>query len=187
MGKVSPISIKYMINAIARLDGVVEKPDIIGAIFGQTEGLLGKDLELRELQKSGRIGRIEVDLDTKEGKTSGEIIIPSSMDRSDTAIIAASLETIQRIGPCNAKIDVKSIEDVRVSKREYLVERAKEILKNMMDKDKLKKLQAMSGKTFFDTFGKKYMNQEMTEAQYKKMEHVWHSLQGEDKNVDDVL
>lgn len=135
MGKVAPVSAKYIINAIIKAEGVVDKPDVIGAIFGQTEGLLGSDLELRELQKSGRIGRIEVELDTKEGKTSGEILIPSSMDKSDTAIIAASLETIQRIGPCNAKIDVRSIEDVRVSKREYLVERAKEILKNMIDKE----------------------------------------------------
>lgn len=135
MGKVAPVSAKYIIHATIKAEGVVDKPDVIGAIFGQTEGLLGSDLELRELQKSGRIGRIEVDLDTKEGKTTGEIIIPSSMDKSDTAIIAASLETIQRIGPCNAKIDVLSIEDVRVSKREYLVERAKEILKNMLDKD----------------------------------------------------
>ena len=42
------------------IEGVVEKPDVIGAVFGQTEGLFGPELELRELQKSGRIGRIEI-------------------------------------------------------------------------------------------------------------------------------
>jgi len=50
---------KYMIVARFEVEGVVEKPDVIGAIFGQTEGLFGPDLDLRELQKSGRIGRID--------------------------------------------------------------------------------------------------------------------------------
>lgn len=131
MGKVSPVSIKYMINATARLDGVVEKPDIIGAIFGQTEGLLGKDLELRELQKSGRIGRIDVNSETKKGSTTAEITIPSAMGKSETAIIAASMETIERVGPCSAKIKINNVEDVRVSKRKFIINRAKEILANL--------------------------------------------------------
>jgi DNA primase len=71
MGKISPVSIKYIIHARLELSGVAERPDIIGAVFGQTEGLLGSDLELRELQKSGRIGRIDVKLEIKSGKTSG--------------------------------------------------------------------------------------------------------------------
>ncbi len=134
MAKISPVSAKYIIHAEIQIDGVVDRPDVIGAIFGQTEGLIGSELELRELQRSGRIGRIEVNLETKAGKTSGEIIIPSSLDKAETSIIGASLEIIERIGPCNAKITVKNIEDVRVSKRTMVVERAKELLKNMMDK-----------------------------------------------------
>lgn len=133
MGKISPVSAKYIINASIMIDGVVDRPDVIGAIFGQTEGLLGSDLELRELQKSGRVGRIEVNVDTKTGKSVGSIIIPSSLDKAETSIVAASLEIIQRIGPCNAKINVNNIEDVRVSKRSFVVERAKELLKIMMD------------------------------------------------------
>src|SRR4030043_266653 len=133
MGKISPVSSKYIINATIEIEGVVEKPDVIGAIFGQTEGLLGADLELRELQRSGRIGRIEVDIDTKGGKSSGTIIIPSSLDKAETVIVAASLEIIQRIGPCNAKIRVVNIEDVRVSKRQFVVDRAKELLKTLME------------------------------------------------------
>ena len=132
MGKISPVAAKYIIHALIDIDGVVDKPDVIGAIFGQTEGLLGSDLELRELQKSGRIGRIEVNTEIRSGKTSGSIDIPSSMDKAETAIIAAALEIIQRIGPCNAKIQTKSIEDVRVSKRIFVVERAKELLKNLI-------------------------------------------------------
>ena len=111
----------------------MDRPDVIGAIFGQTEGLLGSDLELRELQRSGRIGRIEVNIDTKGGKSSGTIIIPSSLDKAETVIVAASLEIIQRIGPCNAKIRVVNIEDVRVSKRQFVVDRAKELLKTLME------------------------------------------------------
>lgn len=133
MGKISPVSSKYIVHANIEIDGVVDKPDVIGAIFGQTEGLLGSELELRELQRSGRIGRIEVNVDTRSGKTNGNIIIPSSLDKAETAIIGAALEIIQRIGPCNATIKVGQIEDVRVSKRSFVITRAKELLKEMMD------------------------------------------------------
>ena len=134
MAKISPVSAKYIIRASISIEGVVDRPDVIGAIFGQTEGLVGSELELRELQRSGRIGRIEVTLETKSGKTNGDITIPSSLDKAETSIIAASMEIIERIGPCNAKIGVKDIEDVRVSKRTAVIERAKDLLKNMMDK-----------------------------------------------------
>lgn len=133
MGKISPVSAKYIVHATIQIDGVVDRPDVIGAIFGQTEGLLGADLELRELQRSGRIGRIEVNADTRAGKTQGTIVIPSSLDKAETSIVAAALEVIQRIGPCNAKIKVGSIEDVRVSKRQFVIDRAKELLKEMID------------------------------------------------------
>lgn len=134
MGKISPVSSKYIINATIEIEGVVDRPDVIGAIFGQTEGLLGEDLELRELQRSGRIGRIEVNVDTKGGKSIGTIIIPSSLDKAETAIVGAALEIIQRIGPCNAKVRVQNIEDVRISKRNFVIERAKQLLKQLMDK-----------------------------------------------------
>lgn len=133
MGKISPVSAKYIVHTQIGIDGVVDRPDVIGAIFGQTEGLLGSDLELRELQRNGRIGRIEVNVDTKSGKSQGFIIIPSSLDKAETAIIGAALETIQRIGPCNAKVKVEKIEDVRVSKRNYVIERAKELLKELTE------------------------------------------------------
>src|SRR3989344_3448302 len=110
MGKISPVSAKYIVHSTIEIEGIVDKPDVIGAIFGQTEGLLGADLELRELQRSGRIGRIEVNSDTRGGKTQGAIIIPSSLDKAETAIVAAALEIIQRIGPCNSKIKVEKIE-----------------------------------------------------------------------------
>ena len=132
MGKISPVSAKYIIHAEISIEGVVDRPDVIGAIFGQTEGLLGADLELRELQRSGRIGRIEVTTETRSGKTSGKIIIPSSLDKAETAIVGAALEIIQRIGPCNAKIKVGQIEDIRISKRQFVVERAKELLSTLI-------------------------------------------------------
>ena len=133
MAKISPVAAKYIVQSTIFIDGVVDRPDVIGAIFGQTEGLLGNDLELRELQRSGRIGRIEVNTSTNGGKTSGEIIIPSSLDKTETAIVAAALEIIQRIGPCTAKIEVKRIEDVRVSKRQFVIERAKVLLRELTE------------------------------------------------------
>jgi len=133
MGKISPVSAKYIVQATIEIEGVVDRPDVIGAIFGQTEGLLGSELELRELQRSGKIGRIEVNVETRSGKTTGKIVIPSSLDKAETSIVAAALEIIQRIGPCNAKIRVEKLEDVRVSKRKFVIERAKELLKNLME------------------------------------------------------
>lgn len=133
MGKISPVAAKYIVHTQIGIDGVVDRPDVIGAIFGQTEGLLGADLELRELQRNGRIGRIEVKIEVKGGKAQGYIIIPSSLDKAETAIIGAALETIQRIGPCNAKVKVEKIEDVRITKRNYVVERAKELLKELTE------------------------------------------------------
>jgi DNA primase len=124
----TPTTAKYIIYAGIEVDGVVDKPDVIGAIFGQTEGLLGEELDLRELQKSGRIGRIQVELESKGGKSFGEIIIPSSMDRVETAVIAAAIETIDKVGPCSAKVYIKKIEDIREEKRRKIIERAKEIL-----------------------------------------------------------
>ena len=128
MAKISPVSIKYMIHANFTAEGALEKPDVIGAIFGQTEGLLGADLEMRELQKEGKIGRIEVDLERKNKRTSGLIKIPTALDKSETTLIAAAIETIERIGPCDSQIEVERIEDVRGSKREYILERAKKLM-----------------------------------------------------------
>jgi DNA primase len=124
----SPDTTKYLIHINLTAEGVVEKPDVVGAIFGQTEGLLGEDLDLRDLQRTGRVGRIDVQIASKKGETKGEILISTSLDRAETAILAASLETIDRVGPCVAHVMVESIEDIRVSKRKKIVERAKEIL-----------------------------------------------------------
>jgi len=128
MAKISPTSIKYSIIADFVAEGPFQKPDVIGALFGQTEGLLGSDMELRELQKEGKIGRIEVDLTTENGKTTGEITIPTALDKTETTIIAAALETIDKIGPTDAKISIKDISDVRGGKRDYILERAKALL-----------------------------------------------------------
>ncbi len=111
------------------MEGVVEKPDVIGALFGQTEGLFGPELDLRELQKSGRIGRIEIVLDSKQDKTTGNINIPTSLDRVSTAIIAASIESINRVGPCKAKVILNKIEDIRDARRRVIINRAKDVLR----------------------------------------------------------
>jgi DNA primase len=124
---------KYIIHATIKADGVIERPDVVGAIFGQTEGLIGADLDLRELQKSGRIGRLEVNIKSNLGKSIGTIDIPSSLDKVETAVLAASLETIDRIGPCISNIAIAKIEDVRSAKRKQIVDRAKQVLTSMFD------------------------------------------------------
>ena len=135
-GVSDPSSIKYQVKAKINADGIVDKPDVVGAIFGQTEGLLGDNLDLRDLQKSGRIGRVEVEIVSKGGKSEGILYMSSSLDQVETAIIAATLETIDRVGPCKASIKVIGIEDVRVTKREQIAERAKELLGILMDQAK---------------------------------------------------
>ncbi|MEM3695133.1 MAG: DNA primase DnaG [Candidatus Bathyarchaeia archaeon] len=127
-GSSQTFTIKYVIHAKFEIEGVVEKPDVIGAVFGQTEGLFGPELDLRELQKSGRIGRIEIDLHSKNDRTTGTITIPTSLDRVSTALLAASIESINRVGPCAAKVTLEKIEDVREARRKMIIDRAKEIL-----------------------------------------------------------
>jgi len=133
---IDPSTMKYLISARLETDGIVEKPDVVGAIFGQTEGLLGEELDLRDLQKSGRIGRIEVEIDSRKGRSAGLVYIPSSLDQVETSIMAAALETIDRVGPCKATIKVEKVEDVRVTKRNKIVERAKQLLGQMLEGSK---------------------------------------------------
>ncbi|MCX6777385.1 MAG: DNA primase DnaG [Candidatus Micrarchaeota archaeon] len=132
MGKTYIDTVKYLVYARIEIGGLVEKPDVVGAIFGQTEGLLGDELDLRELQKNGRIGRIEVELNVKGGKSVGTIQLPSSLDMVETSILGAALETVDRVGPCDATINVDKIEDTRSMKRKIVVNRAKDLLKNLL-------------------------------------------------------
>ncbi|MBT3657138.1 MAG: DNA primase [Euryarchaeota archaeon] len=126
-------AMKYLIKADLKVNGNVQRKDIIGAIMGQTEGLLGDELELRKLQRTARIGHVDVEVKSSGGKVNGEILIPSSMDNVETAIIASSLETIDRIGPCAAKITVREIQDVRSTKVNAVIDRAKDLLLVMVN------------------------------------------------------
>jgi DNA primase len=128
--KDSYTGVKYTIYARFTIDGVVERHDVIGAIFGQTEGLFPKDFELRELQRTGKIGRIDIDLKSANDTTTGTLMVPSSLDRPETAVIAAAMETVDRVGPCDAKIAIEGIKDVRVDKLKRIQERAKELMRD---------------------------------------------------------
>ena len=135
MGSKEKLSPKYLIEATFVVEGVVERHDVIGAIFGQTEGLFPKEFELRELQKSGKIGRIDITLKSEKDRTEGKISAPSSLDRAETAIIAAAMESVDRVGPCAANVSVIKISDVRMDKREQIMKRAKELMRNWVVKD----------------------------------------------------
>jgi len=134
---IDPATTKYLIRAHIKADGIIEKSDVVGAIFGQTEGLLGDELDLRELQRSARVGRIEVELESKNGKSEGDITLPTSLDKVETVILAAAFESIDRVGPCKATITASQVEDVRVVRRKQVIERAKELLNKVMEEGKV--------------------------------------------------
>ena len=129
---IDPTSSKYVIKASIRANGVVNKSDVVGAVFGQTEGLLGDELDLRDLQKSGRMGRVEVEIKSDKGKSTGEIVISSSMDQVETSVFAAALETVERVGPCKATVKVTALDDSRATKREVIIERARSLLLSLI-------------------------------------------------------
>ena len=124
---------KYLVHADITAEGIVERSDVVGAVFGQTEGLLGDELDLRELQDSSKVGRIDVEIDSQNGQSFGRITIATSLDRVETAILGAALETIDRVGPCRSTIEVRKIEDVRAAKRREVVERAKALFGSAFD------------------------------------------------------
>lgn len=120
---------KYLIKARIVVDGVVDKHDIIGAVFGQTEGLLGGEFDLKNLQDKGRVGRIQVNVKTQANKTVGEILVPSNLDRVETALLAALIEIVDRVGPYDAEVKVIDIVDLRAERIRKVIERAVEILR----------------------------------------------------------
>ena len=153
---IDPATTKYLIKAHIKADGIIEKSDVVGAIFGQTEGLLGDELDLRELQRSARVGRIEVELDSKNGKSEGEITLPTSLDKVETVILAAAFESIDRVGPCKATIIADHVEDVRVVRRKKVIERAKELLNKVMEEGKIE------GESIADTVRQAVQVEEIT-------------------------
>jgi len=119
--------VKYHVKLSYEVDGLVERADIIGAIFGQTEGLLGPEMNLNELQRVSKVGRIEVNAKPTSNTTSGDALIPMSTDIDTCALIAAGIESIDKVGPFDCKFTLVAIDDVRAAKKEDIVKRAKEI------------------------------------------------------------
>ena len=129
-----PGIVKYLVKLKFDVEGVVEKADVIGAIFGQTEGLFGPEMNLNELQKSWKVGRIDININSKNDKTTGEVLIPMSTDISTAALVAAAVESVDKVGPCSARFTLVGIEDVRAAKKKLIVERAKQILREWASK-----------------------------------------------------
>ncbi len=126
--------VKYHVKLKFEVDGLVEKADIIGAIFGQTEGLLGPEMNLNELQKVSKVGRIEVNVDTRSNMAKGDAVIPMSTDISTAALIAAAIESIDKVGPFQAKFGLSGIDDIRAIKKKVIVDRAKKIVQEWATK-----------------------------------------------------
>lgn len=129
-----PGIVKYLVKLKFDVEGVVEKADVIGAVFGQTEGLFGPEMNLNELQKSWKVGRIEINISSKNDRTTGEVLIPMSTDISTAALIAAAVESVDKVGPCSARFTLVGIEDVRAAKKKLIIERAKQILRDWASK-----------------------------------------------------
>ena len=119
--------VKYHVKLSFDVDGLVERADIIGAIFGQTEGLLGPEMNLNELQRVSKVGRIEVTTTSTENTTNGNVLLPMSTDVDTCALISAAIERIDKVGPFDCSFKLDAIDDVRASKKEDIVRRAKEI------------------------------------------------------------
>lgn len=133
MGKKYIDIVKYIVESDFSIDGNVDKPDIIGAIFGQTEGLIGADLDLRELQRNGKIGRIEIEFsNNKNNQTSGKLFLPSSLGRVETCILGAAIESVDRVGPFETSFKTIKVEDTRNEKRKMIIERAKNLIKALL-------------------------------------------------------
>jgi DNA primase len=126
--------LKYNVKLKFTVDGVVEKADVIGAIFGQTEGLFGPEMNLNELQKTWKVGRIEINLSSASDSTTGEVLIPMSTDINTAALIAAAVESVDKVGPCTARFHLSAIDDARASKRRVITERAKLIVRDWTTK-----------------------------------------------------
>ncbi|MBI4044594.1 MAG: DNA primase [Candidatus Diapherotrites archaeon] len=134
MAKTYVNNVKYMVKISFEVQGVVDKPDIVGAVFGQSEGLLGDEMDLKELQKNGKIGRIEITHSNVLGKTRGEIFVPSSMDMVQTSLLAATVESVDKVGPYDASFKIVSVDDVRSEKRQEIKTRAQQILEQFRSK-----------------------------------------------------
>ena len=119
--------VKYHVKLSYEVDGLVERADIIGAIFGQTEGLLGPEMNLNELQRVSKVGRIEVNSSATTNTTKGDALLPMSTDIDTCALISAAIESIDKVGPFDCKFKLEGIEDVRAAKKDDIVKRAKEI------------------------------------------------------------
>ena len=152
--------VKYHVKLNFDVDGLVEKADIIGAIFGQTEGLLGPEMNLNELQKVSKVGRIEVNATTTTNQTKGDALIPMSTDINTAALIAAAIESIDKVGPFQAKFKLEAIDDVRSAKKKEIVDRAKDIVQKWSTKtisegeEMLKDVSDIGSAGKITTFGK---------------------------------
>ncbi|MGC8566623.1 MAG: DNA primase DnaG [Caldisphaera sp.] len=126
---------KYLIKASFEVDGRVDKHDVIGAVFGQTEGLLGSEFNLEELQNKDKIGRVHIDMKYQGTKSVGILQIPSNLDRVETVLLASMIEAVDRVGPYDARITIDDIQDLRIEKLQKIVERARQLLQRVKEQE----------------------------------------------------
>ena len=87
------------INAKIISEDRIPRRDLVGAIFSQTD----PGLNLRQLQRSGEIGHVEISMSSN---TVGTISISSSLSSEMNLKIAKSIEQIKKIGPIGIQIQI---------------------------------------------------------------------------------
>jgi DNA primase len=113
------------------IDGIREKHDIVGTIFGQTEAILPSELNLKNLYRYGKIGHVTTSLEHKNGITLGSIFFPRDLNKLDMSLIVAAIESIERIGVSKAKIVFDQIKNNLEDKIKKVQERANEIFEKL--------------------------------------------------------
>ncbi|MEM3110913.1 MAG: hypothetical protein QXG41_07120 [Candidatus Caldarchaeum sp.] len=102
------------------VDGVTTR-DIFGALYGETEII--ESCSLSKLQKEGKAGKCLLE-------TNGErhvLTVPVSASPSETALLAAAIESIECVAGRPAFFKLVKIND-RISKRVQIGKRAKELM-----------------------------------------------------------
>lgn len=121
----------YEIWWTLRIEGVVEKQDVVGVLYHETDSL-GSDFSLEELKNREKVnGPIIRGLEFKEGMTKGRVGARCDLDLKRAAELAAALETINKIGPCEADVSVSKIALTSYGKRKMIRERATEVLEGL--------------------------------------------------------
>ena len=112
------------INAKIISEDRIPRRDLVGSIFSQTD----PELNLRQLQRSGKIGHVEISMSSNNV---GTISISSSLSSEMNLKIAKSIEQIKNIGPIGIEIQIDR--KIGVKKKIIIVDDTEKYLRYLWD------------------------------------------------------